>query len=160
MDAFLPFQVEMPTTWTYYGAIPVHIDAESDNAIRSNHIINGSTIQIQYTDLQQYEPGSASITTALPVIQTNTDGEEVYTAGLEEQDFYIPCSGSAIASEVRMAGSGVTPTGSSTATANDNPITLCTPMPLHVSDPAGSYTSMGITPHPDSITYATHNLGM
>lgn len=73
---------------TYYSTIPVQLEASNEYTGINNNIISGSAIQIQYTDLQHYD--HASSVTTLPVIHTNADGEDVYHAGLEAQDFYIP----------------------------------------------------------------------
>ena len=85
---------------TYYSTVPVQIsDSQNEyNTGINNNIINGSAIQIQYADLQQFE--HASPVTTLPIIQTNADGEDVYHAGLEAQDFYIPSTPAPMVSDV------------------------------------------------------------
>jgi len=92
-------QVEIPGL-TYYSTVPVQIsDSQNEyNTGINNNIINGSAIQIQYADLQQFE--HASPVTTLPIIQTNADGEDVYHAGLEAQDFYIPSTPASMVSDV------------------------------------------------------------
>ena len=112
-------QVEIPGL-TYYSTVPVQLsDANHEyNTGINNNIINGSAIQIQYTDLQQFE--HASPVTTLPVIQTNADGEDVYHAGLEAQDFYIPSTPATMVSDV----------GSVEVTGQlfNNSIAVCTPV--------------------------------
>ena len=103
----------MPS-WTYYSSLPVQIDSQNENTVIHNNIINGSAIQIQYTDLQQFE-STGSVTT-LPVIQTNADGEDVYHAGLEAQDFYIPSTPAMISSDVGVDVGGSIFNGSSPIT--------------------------------------------
>ena len=68
--------------------------------------------------MQQYEH-AASVTT-LPIIQTNADGEDVYHAGLEAQDFYIPSTGTMI-SDVGVEVEGSIFNGT-------NSIAVCTPV--------------------------------
>ena len=88
---------------TYYSTVPVQI-SDSHNEYNNglnNNLINGSAIQIQYTDLQQFE--HAGPVTTLPVIQTNAEGEDVYHAGLEAQDFYIPSAPATMVSDVGSA---------------------------------------------------------
>ena len=100
---------------TYYSTVPVQIDAQNDyTGINNNGIISGQAIQIQYTDLQQYEHANA--VTTLPVIQTNAQGEDVYHAGLEAQDFYIPSTPAMISSDVGVDVGGSIFNGSSPIT--------------------------------------------
>ena len=68
--------------------------------------------------MQQYE--HASPVTTLPIIQTNADGEDVYHAGLEAQDFYIP-STPAMISDVGVEVGGSIFNGT-------NSIAVCTPV--------------------------------
>ena len=100
---------------TYYSTVPVQIDSQNDyTGINNNGIISGQAIQIQYTDLQQYEHANA--VTTLPVIQTNAQGEDVYHAGLEAQDFYIPSTPAMISSDVGVDVGGSIFNGSSPIT--------------------------------------------
>ena len=127
----------MPS-WTYYSSLPVQIDSQNENAVIHNNIINGSAIQIQYTDLQQFE-STGSVTT-LPVIQTNADGEDVYHAGLEAQDFYIPSTATMI-SDVGVEVGGSIFNG-------PNSIAVCTPvqnLPSVTSESALTLVTPGAT---------------
>ena len=103
---------------TYYSTVPVQLEGSHEYTGINNNIINGSAIQIQYTDLQHYDH-SNSVTT-LPLIQTNADGEDVYHAGLEAQDFYIPSAPSMI-SDVGVEVGGSIFNGT-------NSIAVCTPV--------------------------------
>ena len=103
---------------TYYSTVPVQMDSQNEYTGINNNLINGTSIQIQYTDLQQYEHQSA--VTTLPVLQTNADGEDVYHAGLEAQDFYIPST------HTMLSDVGVEVGGSIFTSAN--PVAVCTPV--------------------------------
>ena len=103
---------------TYYSTVPVQLEASNEYTGINNNIINGSAIQIQYTDLQHYD--HANPVTTLPVIQTNADGEDVYHAGLEAQDFYIPSAPTMI-SDVGVEVGGSIFNGT-------NSIAVCTPV--------------------------------
>ena len=116
--------------WTYYGPVPVHLDSQNGNTEINSNIINGIPVQIQYTDLQHYE--NATSVTTLPVIQTSANGEDVYHAGLEAQDFYIPSATMNL--QIPDAGS---------LFSGANPIAVCTPV-QNLPDSVNSEGSLGL----------------
>ena len=104
---------------TYYSTVPVQLEGSNEYTGINNNIISGSAIQIQYTDLQHYD--HVNPVTTLPVIQTNANGEDVYHAGLEAQDFYIPSTAPTMISDVGVEVGGSIFNGT-------NSIAVCTPV--------------------------------